>query len=56
VTNWLRRYDLNLANGAVLLFLWLFFIVFMLYPLAYVFSNAFFTENGFSLVFMKSLR
>jgi iron(III) transport system permease protein len=53
VTNWLRRYDLNLANGAVLLFLWLFFIVFMLYPLAYVFSNAFFTENGFSLVFMK---
>jgi iron(III) transport system permease protein len=53
VTNWLRRYDLNLANGAVLLFLWLFFIVFMLYPLGYVFSNAFFTENGFSLVFMK---
>jgi iron(III) transport system permease protein len=53
VTNWLRRYDLNLANGAVLVFLWLFFIVFMLYPLGYVFSNAFFTENGFSLVFMK---
>ncbi|MGZ8436040.1 MAG: ABC transporter permease, partial [Candidatus Binatia bacterium] len=53
VTNWLRRYDLNLANGAVLLFLWLFFIIFMLYPLGYVFSNAFFTENGFSLVFMK---
>jgi iron(III) transport system permease protein len=53
VTNWLRRYDLNLANGAVLIFLWLFFIVFMLYPLGYVFSNAFFTEDGFSLVFMK---
>ncbi|MGZ8454148.1 MAG: ABC transporter permease [Candidatus Binatia bacterium] len=53
MTNWLRRYDLNLANGAVLLFLWLFFIIFMLYPLGYVFSNAFFTENGFSLVFMK---
>jgi iron(III) transport system permease protein len=53
VTNWLRRYDLNAANGAVLLFLWLFFIVFMLYPLAYVFSNAFFTDSGFSLVFMK---
>ncbi len=53
MTNWLRRYDLNLANGVVLLFLWLFFIVFMLYPLGYVFSNAFFTENGFSLVFMK---
>lgn len=53
MTNWLRRYDLNLANGAVLLFLWLFFIVFMLYPLGYVFSNAFFTEDGFSLVYMK---
>ena len=53
MTNWLRRYDLNLANGVVLLFLWLFFLVFMLYPLGYVFSNAFFTENGFSLVFMK---
>jgi len=55
VTNWLRRYDLNLANGAVLLFLWSFFIVFMLYPLGYVFSNAFFTNDGFSLVFMKLL-
>ncbi|MGH7887853.1 MAG: ABC transporter permease [Candidatus Binatia bacterium] len=53
MTNWLARYDLNLANGAVLLFLWLFFGVFMLYPLAYVFSNAFFTADGFSLVFMK---
>ncbi|MEO6164991.1 MAG: iron ABC transporter permease, partial [Candidatus Binatia bacterium] len=53
MTNWLRRYDLNLANGAVLLFLWLFFIVFLIYPLGYVFSNAFFTDSGFSLVFMK---
>jgi len=53
VTNWLRRYDLNAANAAVLIFLWLFFIVFMLYPLGYVFSNAFFTAEGFSLVFMK---
>jgi iron(III) transport system permease protein len=53
VTSWLRRYDLNAANGAALLFLWLFFIVFMLYPLAHVFTNAFFTEDGFSLVFMK---
>jgi iron(III) transport system permease protein len=53
VTSWLRRYDLNPANGAVLLLLWLFFIVFMLYPIGYVFSNAFFTEDGFSLVFIK---
>jgi hypothetical protein len=48
VTNWLRRHDLNLANGAVLLFLWLFFIVFMLYPLGYV-SDTFFWIK-FSLV------
>jgi iron(III) transport system permease protein len=55
VTSWLRRYDLNPANAAVLIFLWVFFIVFMLYPLGYVFSNAFFTSEGFSLVFMKLL-
>src|SRR5262245_18760342 len=53
VTSWWRRYDLNAANTAVLLFLWVFFIIFMLYPLTYVFSNAFFTPEGFSLVFMK---
>jgi iron(III) transport system permease protein len=55
VTSWLRRHDLNLANAAILLALWAFFIVFMLYPLGYVFSNAFFTADGFSLVFMKLL-
>jgi len=53
VISWLRRYDLNPANAAVLIFLWLFFIVFMLYPLGYVFTNAFFTPDGFSLIFMK---
>ena len=53
MANWLRRYDLNPANAAVLMFLWLFFSLFMLYPLGYVFSNAFFTPEGFSLVFMK---
>jgi iron(III) transport system permease protein len=53
VTSWFRRYDLNPANAAVLIFLWLFFIVFMLYPLGYVFTNAFFTAEGFSLIFMK---
>ena len=53
MTRWLCRYDLNPANAAVLIFLWMFFIVFMLYPLGYVFSNAFFTTEGFSLVFMK---
>jgi iron(III) transport system permease protein len=53
VTSWLRCYDLTPANTAVLIFLWLFFIVFMLYPLGYVFTNAFFTAEGFSLIFMK---
>ena len=53
VTNWLRRYDLTPGNAVVLIFLWLFFLVFMIYPLAHVFSNAFFTADGFSLVFLK---
>jgi iron(III) transport system permease protein len=51
VTSWFRRYDLSPANAGVLVFLWFFFIVFMLYPLGYVFSGAFFTDEGFSLVF-----
>ncbi len=55
MTSWLRRHDLNAANAAVLLSLWLFFIVFLLYPLGHVFSHAFFTSEGFSLVFMKLL-
>jgi len=55
VTSWLRRHDLNAATAAVLLSLWLFFIVFLLYPLGHVFSHAFFTSEGFSLVFMKLL-
>ena len=55
MTSWLRRHDLNAATAAVLLSLWLFFIVFLLYPLGHVFSHAFFTSEGFSLVFMKLL-
>jgi len=51
--SWLHRHDLSPANAAVLLFLWLFFIAFMLYPLSYVFSGAFFTDEGFSLIFFK---
>jgi iron(III) transport system permease protein len=53
VSSWLGRYDLNAANAAVLVFLWLFFGAFMLYPLGYVFSNALFTADGFSLIFFK---
>lgn len=48
-----RLYDLNPATAAALVLLWLFFILFMLYPLGHVLSNAFFTPEGFSLVFIK---
>jgi iron(III) transport system permease protein len=51
VTSWFRRYDLSPTHAVVLVLLWFFFIVFMLYPLGYVFSGAFFTDEGFSLVF-----
>jgi iron(III) transport system permease protein len=53
MSNWLRRHDLSPANLAVLICLWCFFIFFMLYPLGYVFANAFFTAEGFSLIFFK---
>ncbi len=53
MSSWQRRSDLNAANAAVLIFLWLFFSAFMLYPLGYVFSNAFFTAGGFSLIFFQ---
>ena len=53
MNSWLRRYDLSPANTVVLVFLWCFFAAFMLYPLGYVFSGAFFTAEGFSLIFFK---
>jgi iron(III) transport system permease protein len=53
VISQLDRYGLSPATAGVLVFLWCFFIVFMIYPLAYVFSGAFFTEEGFSLIFFK---
>jgi iron(III) transport system permease protein len=53
VTSWFRRYDLSPATLSILVFLWLFFIAFMVYPLCYVFSGAFFTPEGFSLVFFQ---
>ena len=53
MSSWLGRYDLNAANAAVLIFLWLFFGAFMLYPLGYVFSNALLTAEGFSFIFFK---
>ena len=37
MTKWFRRYDLTPGNTVVLVFLWLFFLAFMIYPLGYVF-------------------
>lgn len=53
MTDWLRRYDLTPVNGLVLILLGVFFFFFILYPLTYVFSSAFFIEETFSLVFFK---
>ena len=47
----LRRYDLTPARLVFLLGLLLFFGAFMLYPLAYVLSNAFYVDGRFTLSF-----
>jgi iron(III) transport system permease protein len=53
MTSWFKRYDLTPTTVGLLILLWVFFIGFMLYPLAFVFSNAFFTTGGFSLVYFE---
>ena len=53
MTSWFKRYDLTPATTGLLILLWVFFIGFMLYPLVFVFSNAFFTAGGFSLVYFE---
>jgi iron(III) transport system permease protein len=53
VTSWFKRYDMTPTTAGLLVLLWGFFIGFMLYPLVFVFSNAFFTAGGFSLVYFK---
>ena len=53
MTSWFKRYDLTPATAGLLILLWVFFIGFMLYPLVFVFSNAFFTAGGFSLVYFE---
>src|SRR5678816_1976405 len=51
--SWFKRYDMTPTTAGLLILLWVFFIGFMLYPLVFVFSNAFFTAGGFSLVYFK---
>ncbi|HXV79816.1 MAG TPA: iron ABC transporter permease [Candidatus Binatia bacterium] len=53
MTSWFKRYDLTPTTTGLLILLWGFFIIFMLYPLVFVFSNAFFTAEGFSLVYFE---
>ena len=53
MTEWLRRNDLSPTTGLVLLLLGFFFFLFLVYPLSHVFSSAFFTDEGFSLIFFK---
>src|SRR6266850_2148153 len=52
-TSWIKRYDMTPTTAGLLILLWVFFIGFMLYPLVFVFSSAFFTAEGFSLVYFK---
>jgi iron(III) transport system permease protein len=51
--SWFKRYDMTPTTAGLLILLWVFFIAFMLYPLVFVFSSAFFTAEGFSLVYFK---
>ena len=53
MTNWLRRHDMSPANAGISHLSLVFFLAFMLYPLGFVFSNAFFTDRGFFLGFLS---
>lgn len=48
-----RQYDLSGSSTALLVFLWLFFAAFLIYPLLYVFSQAFYVNGRFSLTFFR---
>jgi len=48
-----RRYDLTPGTTTILIVLWLFFAAFLVYPLLYVFSQAFYVNGRVSLTFFK---
>ena len=48
-----RRYDLTPAITLILGLTTLFFVVFLIYPLLYVFKEAFWIENKFTLAYFK---
>lgn len=48
-----RKYDLTPATTLILVLIALFFLVFLIYPLLYVFKEAFWINNRFNLSFFK---
>ncbi len=51
--SFLRRYDLTPTTVVFLLVLAIFFALFLAYPIAYVFSQAFYVNGRFSVTFFK---
>ena len=51
--SWTKRYDIGPVTAGLLILLWCFFLAFLLYPLVFVFSNAFFMSGGFSPLYFK---
>ena len=48
-----RRYDLTPSILLILAFITLFFLIFLIYPLLYVFKEAFWIDGKFNLTFFK---
>ena len=48
-----RKYDLTPSVSTILALTTLFFVVFLIYPLLYVFKEAFWIENTFDLTYFK---
>ncbi len=51
--NWLSRYDLTPWRLISLFFLLVFFGLFLIYPLIFVFRNAFYVDGKFTLTFFR---
>ena len=48
-----QKYDLTPSISSIFLLILLFFVLFLIYPLLYVFKEAFWIENTFSLTYFK---
>ena len=49
----MKRYDLDIKTVSFLVILTIFFVLFLLYPLSYVFKNTFYSDGSFTLAFIK---